>query len=147
MILLYMILFLAACADLKSFRIPNRLIVAGYLLGLIYQIIWSDQDAFFLYPIYAFFILLLTIPLFCMGAIGGGDCKLLSVCAMFTGIVRTIAIGVYAIFAAGAVSVILLAVSRLIFHKKYQNKLHFGIYILIGAILEHFLGGVPWVSV
>ena len=75
MFLLYMILFLAACADLKSFRIPNRLIVAGYLLGLIYQIIWSDQDAFFLYPIYAFFILLLTIPLFCTGTIGGGDCQ------------------------------------------------------------------------
>lgn len=144
MILLYLILFLAACTDLKSFRIPNRLILTGYLLGLIYQIIWSDHDTFFLYPIYAFLILLLTLPLFCMRAIGGGDCKLLSVCAMFTGIVRTISIGIYALFAAGIASVFLLAVRRLIFHKKDQNKLHFAIYILIGALLEYFLGGILW---
>lgn len=144
MIFMYVILFLAVSTDLKSYRIPNRLIIAGYLLGLIYQIIYSDQKSFLLYPIYAFFILLAAIPLFCMGAIGGGDCKLFSVCAMFTGCVRTLSIGVYAFLAAGAVSVILLAARRLIPNYKYNNKLHFSLYILCGAVLEAFLGGAIW---
>lgn len=144
MFLLYIILFLAACTDFKSYRIPNRLIVTGYLLGLIYQIIWSDQNKFYLYPLYAFFILLLTIPLFRFGVIGGGDCKLFSVCAMFTGIVRTISIFIYAFFFSGAICAVLVLFQRLFPGKKQIHTIHFSIYILIGALIEGVTKGRLW---
>lgn len=145
MIVLVAILFLATCMDLKSFRISNRLILAGYLMGLIYHLTEGPFQSMFHFSLSAIVIWFLTVPLFFFHVIGGGDCKLLTVCALFTGFTRTISIGIYAFLLAGMVCIVLLAVRRLFPNKiRKINKIHFSVYLLLGTLLEYGIGGAVW---
>lgn len=146
MIILLLILFLGTCQDFRSFKISNRLIVAGYLVGLAYQLLSSPLKAVMYDAVSMVLIWMLMIPLFSCKVIGGGDCKLFTICGLFTGFTRTISIIIYAFLLAGIVCIFLLAYRWYISKKSKQNmkkqKLHFSIYILLGVIVFEWIGGV-----
>lgn len=160
MYLLFIILILAVCTDLKTFRIPNQIILTGYFTGFFYQLfhqlydylMYSQQKTetiallgrVFWYPLAAFLIMLLLLPLFRFKVIGGGDVKLFSVCAMFTGFTSAISIILYALFTGAAISIFILAFRQIIKPRGKNHLIHFSIPILIGAAFHFMLGNEIW---
>lgn len=151
MFLLFFILFLAARADVKTFRVPNGLILAGYGGGVLYQIgrhifhpgefpifgIWE-------YILSAFLIVVLLIPLFQFRVIGGGDVKLFSVCGMYTGLQGGITIILYSFLIGAVISVFHLAYRRFFSKIRGANIIHFSIPVLLGTVTYSLCGGCIW---
>ncbi len=146
MTMMFFLLCLAVCFDVRTFRIPNGLILIGYAGGFLYQIFCTDSFEIMLYPLAAIGMFLLLIPFFQMHAIGGGDVKLLSVCAMFTGLESAVSIALYSLFSGGIISIFYLVYYRFFSKQKKQKRhvIHFSIPILIGAVAEHIWGGILW---
>lgn len=78
------LMVLAAVLDLKSRRIPNALTVAGIVAGLVFRAPLG-LDAVGSGLLGAGLGLLLSAPLFALGALGGGDVKLLAGVGAFMG--------------------------------------------------------------
>ena len=134
MIFLYGILCLAVVMVLFTFRISNRIILAGYLTGICYRWMTDGWIGTGRGILEAAVFFLLLIPVYRFGAFGGGDIKLFSVCALFTGIMHSISIFIYACFAGAFISIFVLAY-RLIFKKTRKKAvIHFSIPILFGVI-------------
>lgn len=75
---------LAAGWDLRTARIPNRLVATGFAAALVLQGVAGIRP--FLGGLEgAALVLALFVPLFAVGAMGGGDVKLLVVVAAFLG--------------------------------------------------------------
>jgi prepilin peptidase CpaA len=74
----------AMVSDVRTERIPNVLILAGLVLGLALRGL-GGWDLLFLSVAGAAVALLVTVPLFALGAIGGGDAKLFAVVGAFMG--------------------------------------------------------------
>lgn len=74
----------AMFTDVRENRIPNRLVLAGLALALVLRAVagWSPLLNGVLGLGLA---LLMTVPLFALGAIGGGDSKLFGVVGAFMG--------------------------------------------------------------
>jgi prepilin peptidase CpaA len=73
---------LAACSDLKTFRIPNVLVAAVALLAVTRLIVIGDPSVA-LYTVGASAVLLVVgFILFWQGFVGGGDAKLLTATAL-----------------------------------------------------------------
>lgn len=144
MIILYFILFLATLTDFKSYKIPNRLVIIGLICGLICHLSAGSVSHVLMYFLHAILIWILTMPLFAFHVIGGGDCKLFSLCALFTGVVRTMTIGIYAFIFSGVICAILLLFRQFFPRVKQVHTIHFSIYILLGALVEGATGGKLW---
>lgn len=146
MILLCFLLLAALVFDIRSFRIPNWLIVAGAGIGTAYRCLWPGELIFYHYPLGMAGIFLLLIPFYRLRAIGGGDVKLLSVCALFTGFERGVSITVYALLYGGIFSILYLVYHH-IFSKQNETErhvIHFTIPIFLGAVTEWLWGGFLW---
>ena len=83
-IILFIINFLAALSDLRSFRVSNTLIQTGAVLGLsLHLLMYGGRglaDAFL-----GLFVPLALLPLFMFSMIGAGDIKLFMVTGIFLG--------------------------------------------------------------
>ncbi len=146
MTLLLILLLAAMFFDIRFFRIPNALIVIGVGAGAVYRCISPGEETFFYYLLSMAGMFLLLIPFYRLRAIGGGDVKLLSVCALFTGWERGLSIAVYALFFGGIFSVIYLVYHRII-SKNYKNErhvIHFAVSIFLGAVMQCLWGGFLW---
>jgi prepilin peptidase CpaA len=89
---------LGAISDVRSRRIPNRLILAGLAAALVLRAAWG------LTPLWqgvagALVAFAVGFPLFALRAFGGGDVKFLVLCGAFVGLPL---IGRAALFAAAA---------------------------------------------
>lgn len=167
-LLLLLLLFLAALADIRTDRIPNGLIILGIVAGISYNVsvcrnLWQSAVSMVL----AF---LLMYPLFKIGAFGAGDVKVLMMAGSFLAIQEFLAV-LTAAFAAGACLSILKILTerngreRASYFLAYiwevaktgqwrlygeytaedmkqyrRNKIHFTIPVLLGAVLQ--IGGV-----
>ena len=86
-----LLMIFAACMDLFTMRIPNRISVAlvgGFLpLAMICGLpIWSlALDSIALHYACGLFVLVITFSLFAWGKIGGGDAKLAAASAIWIG--------------------------------------------------------------
>lgn len=83
--MLLIILAVAAWTDLKEERIPNYLIVIGFLAGIFYRLsqgtgMLSEGLLGGIVPLFLF------VPLFLIRAMGAGDIKLMSVMGIFLGV-------------------------------------------------------------
>lgn len=145
MLLLYGILAAALFMDFYQYRIPNKLILAGYLTGSLYCL--YSGSLWHIALLDTIFILILLYPLFVIGAFGGGDVKLFSVIGLFLGSEATINILITSIMIGAACSVI-----KIIFTFLQKKKIslthlyiHFSLPILLGTILVQH-GGITWIT-
>lgn len=82
----YIILFIIISAviyDLKTYHVPNRIILMGYVLSLIYRIYTRGTAGILYFLAGAILPMILLYLLFLIGALGAGDIKLLSVIGSF----------------------------------------------------------------
>lgn len=143
--ILYFILLPAVIFDICTFRIPNKLAIIGWISGFIYQLLRLGEYPAFYYLFSAVAIFFILIPFFKIRAIGGGDVKLLSVCAMFTGVESCLYISIYALFFAGIYSLFYLVYHRIFsLNKKKTNIIHFSIPVFFGVIANQLWGGFLW---
>ena len=146
MLLLFFLLLAAVYFDVRFFRIPNPLIVLGIITGLLYRYLSPGELSFYFYPVGMVGMFLLLIPLYRIHAIGGGDVKLLSVCALFTGFRIGLSIAVYALCFGGFFSILYLVYHRFISKdiKKKRHVIHFSIPIMLGVLTQSLWGGFLW---
>jgi len=146
MTLLLCLLLAAVYFDVRTFRIPNGLILFGTGLGVLYRGLSPGEQTLFYYLLGMTGMFLLLIPVYKLRAIGGGDVKLLSICSLFSGWDSGWRIAVYALFFGGIISIIYLVYHRFISKdlKKEKHVIHFSIPVFLGTLLQWFLGGFLW---
>jgi prepilin peptidase CpaA len=81
--------------DLRTRRIPNRLVLGGALAGLAFQTLLAPGAGLFTTPFGALGLLdglaglglglALLLPMYMLGAMGAGDVKLMAMCGAFLG--------------------------------------------------------------
>lgn len=145
MFVLFGILAAALVTDLFRSRIPNPLILAGYLLGMVYAVL--TENPWYVCLLDAFILLVFLYPLYLIGAFGGGDIKLFSVIGMFLGFMPAVNVVLTAIM-AGAVCSVIKIIFLLLTHRKisFSNlTIHFSLPIFMGTILIVF-GGISWIT-
>ncbi|MBP3458225.1 MAG: prepilin peptidase [Lachnospiraceae bacterium] len=145
MLFLYGILAAALFMDFYRCRIPNGLILAGYLTGFAYCLYTGALWHISLLD--SLFIFILLCPLYMIGAFGGGDVKLFMVMAVFLGLENTVNIMITSIMAGAVCSV--FKIIFMFFQKKKQSLshlyIHFSLPIVIGTILVQH-GGIIWIT-
>lgn len=80
---LLIFLVIIAFVDIKSFRIPNVLILAGALTGMIMTLMSYEAEDVFKRVISALIIFSVFYPFFLMRGIGAGDIKLFAMSALY----------------------------------------------------------------
>ena len=75
----------AVITDFTEGKIRNPLILVGFFLGLLYQIVDAGFKGSFVFAGGVLLALVSTLPLYVFGAIGAGDGKLLAVAGGFLG--------------------------------------------------------------
>lgn len=145
MFLLYGILAAALFMDFYRCRIPNPLILAGYIMGAVYCI--YSYNEWYIYITDSIAVVIILYPLFLIGAFGGGDVKLFGVIGLFLGLELTINIFITALM-AGAVCSVIKIIYTLIKRQDFSLSnlyIHFSFPILIGTILT-LHGGITWIT-
>jgi len=121
------VMLVAAATDIHTHRIPNRLIVAGLVLGLVTRALlgWAALGSGLLAASGA---MLLGILLFSLGAMGAGDGKLMAVVGAFMGVETTLA-ALFVAAVVGGVLAILLAIRRGVVLPVLMNTKDLGIWL------------------
>ena len=83
-VLLVPVLLVASWTDMRSRRIPNWLTIGGMIAGLVVRA-WAGPGPLIGGALGVGLGLLLSAPFFAMGALGGGDAKLLMAVGAFMG--------------------------------------------------------------
>ena len=130
-ILIWTILVAALYSDAKYYKIPNQLIVLGYVASFYLNIEKYGLSGAKIFIIEAIWPYLLLYLLFILGGMGSGDIKLFSVIATMVGAAMTIRTMIYAVLLAGVVAIILCIKER----KIVDRKLHFSYYITAGFFM------------
>lgn len=162
--LLLLLLFLAAYMDLKTDRIPNKLIVAGIVSG-ISGTLWFCLD-FRQTAFSVFLAFLLLYPLFKIGALGAGDVKIFIMIGSFLAVREYLTVMVLSFLIGAFFSLVKIFAERngrermryflsyisevgrtgqwKIYGEQeaqekqqyYRNKIHFAVPVLFGTVLQ-----------
>lgn len=103
---LFFFLVLAVILDLRTYRIPNALTMAGMAVGVIYQLYRAGPPGMFRAVKDLIGSILILFPLYMIRCLGAGDIKLLSVVTIFLGWKQGMMISIYSLFAGAAMGMI-----------------------------------------
>jgi prepilin peptidase CpaA len=105
---LIVLLIVAAIIDLRTRRIPNRLVLAGAAFGLIYTtLVPPVMHGTIVFPLAGLLTgFVLFLPLYLLRVMGAGDVKLLAMAGSFLGPLDTLYCGLAAMIAGGALSIL-----------------------------------------
>lgn len=135
-VVLFSLLIPAAVIDLKYKIIPDKLNLAGLILGI--PLIFQSREVLFS-GIAGFFAgggLLLLIAVTSRGCMGGGDIKLAAVMGLFLGWKYLLA-ALFLAFAAGGVLGIIIVLLKM---KRMKDAVPFGPYLALGAVTATLAG-------
>jgi prepilin peptidase CpaA len=102
--------------DLKSYKISNRLLMVGLIMGLLirfYEFSWEGIITWFIGSIIPIFLLFLV---FLLKGLGAGDIKLFSVIGCFYGVPFVLESIVVAFFVGAIMSILYLVKYYLLFY-------------------------------
>lgn len=105
------LLLVAVYCDIRSFRIPNKLILVGLITGSLLNIILPHEAGglSFQAALVGFGVgLILFLPLYLIRAMGAGDIKLMGMIGIFVGPLPMLFIALYTAVAGGILAVIVL---------------------------------------
>ncbi|MBV8283528.1 MAG: prepilin peptidase [Candidatus Eremiobacteraeota bacterium] len=125
----------AAVTDLRTRRIPNTIPLALALFGVTFNVFGGWRPALSAVAAGILVLVVGTLP-FSLGALGGGDVKLLAACGCVFGLSELLPLVVYTALIGGAVALVFLVLRR-ISGTKERVRLPYAIAIA---------GGVLWIS-
>ncbi|MBQ7505708.1 MAG: prepilin peptidase [Lachnospiraceae bacterium] len=121
----FVLLVFAVWMDLNSFRISNRLILLGLLLGLSLRIALEGWFGIVIFLGHILLPVLLLYLLYRIGALGAGDIKLISMMSGFLHLSDTAEIVLYSFFIGALIGVPkLLAEGR-------GSRIHFSVAVFL----------------
>ena len=140
------LLIVISMIDIRQMEIPNGLVIAGLVLGVIQlaaSVFTPHFEAWYSYVIgfFAGGLPLLLIALFCTyvlkrDAMGGGDIKLMAFIGLIIGWQLTITAYIIGIFTGAIIGVVMMSTGK----KKRTDAIPFGPFLSLGAILSVFFG-------
>lgn len=120
MIILYGVLFISVYYDIKSKRIPNKLIIIGYLSCFIISLIQKGSHGMIEFLIGSTVPLIILFILFLFRMIGAGDIKLLALVGGVLGLPHIL----YCIFAAFAVGAV-ISLGKMIYNRSFLIRMQY----------------------
>jgi prepilin peptidase CpaA len=105
LLLLPGILAPAVYSDFRSHRIPNKLIILGLIVALVFQLAASAAQGMWSGLLGAVIALVCFIPLYAMRAMGAGDVKLMAVAGFFMGPMGALYAALFSLLAGGLCAV------------------------------------------
>lgn len=131
------VLYAVALIDGDTMEIPNGLVIAAGILGLIACLLFPEPALWErAVGVLSVSLPLLLISLAVEGAFGGGDIKLMAACGLFLGWKLNLVALFFALMGGGAYGVYLLAAKK----KGRKDHFAFGPFLCAGAALSLFLG-------
>ncbi|AZS16853.1 prepilin peptidase [Paenibacillus motobuensis] len=130
-------LITAFITDVRSMKIPNKITLSGFIIGLAYHAVTGGIEGilFAMKGAAAGFGLMFIMYLF--RAVGGGDVKLFGAIGAWLGVSLTLSILMYSILAAGVLGMVILLLRRELI-MRIRNVMH----SLFGILILHSLGPV-----
>lgn len=147
-LLLWALLAAAVCHDVRSRRIPNRLVFSGALLGIFLNSV-PFQIPGFLLPVMepAGFLMALgglglglafLMPMYMMKAMGAGDVKMMAMIGAFLG-PRPVFVAMILTFIAGGVMAVAVAAWNGTLRRVFSNTYH----LALQGLMRGVSGQVP----
>lgn len=134
------ILFAAAYSDEKTGKIPNKIIVAGYIIGFVYNLYQDGLIGIAEFIVKALWPILFFYILFLINSFGAGDIKILSAISPLLDI-RIMILGIFVSLLVGAG----ISMFALICDFNRGRKIRFGKCLFLGftiAIVGENVGGI-----
>jgi prepilin peptidase CpaA len=145
-VLLACLLAWAVASDVRSRRIPNKLVVLGLLAGLTLQAAVTPGAGLFSEPFGALGLLkasagmvlglVLLLPMYALGAMGAGDVKLMAMLGAFLGPLDILGAGLSSVLAGG-----LLALLVALFQGSLRKVIANVKVMVLGSVLRGMSGG------
>ena len=138
LITLVLLLVIAAIGDIRRYTIPNRLCLAVAALALPYWIAVGLGQGEPLLPLFgwqvgvAFLVFAGFVFLFALGAMGGGDVKLIAALALWVPPSRTLELLFLVALFGGALALVLIVVRRI--RGDASRAVPYGVAIAAGGI-------------
>lgn len=133
---LLVLVAVAAGFDLKSRRIPNRLVVIGLIASLVLHIIFSSIDGFKAWGLGLLVGFGSFLPLYVLRAMGAGDVKLMAMVGSFLGPMSGLGAVLTTLVVGGALAIV-VALWRGIFKETLTNIR----FVLTLALFKTLSGG------
>ncbi len=118
--------------DARNYKVPNELIILGYVAGLFLNIQTSLWSGLLLFIYKALIPILILWLLYQVRAIGAGDIKLFSVMSTLVGLKLTTDVMIASVMLAG------IAICGLFLYEKkikLKRKLHYSFYLTAAFFL------------
>ena len=133
--LIWSILTSACLFDARNYKIPNELIILGYLAGLIMNLLSFKIMGIVLFITKATWPILFLYLLTVVKGLGAGDVKLFSVMSTMVGASDVVDVFVYSVMFAGVIAIALCIKEGHI----VRRKLHYSYYIAAAFFLLQYI--------
>ena len=134
--LIWSILTMASIFDARSYRIPNQLIVLGYLAGIFVNLAMYGPIGMKYFLIKALWPIACLSLLYIFGKqLGAGDIKLFSVMSTLVGVEITVNTMIISVVLAG-ITIIVLSIVK---GQLIKRKLHYSFYITGAFFLLQYI--------
>lgn len=132
--LVWSILTSACLFDARNYKIPNELIILGYLPGLIMNLRGFQIMGIVLFIAKAIWPILLLYLLTVVKGLGSGDVKLFSVMSTMVGASDVVNVFIYSVMLAGVIAITLCIKEGHI----VRRNLHYSYYIAAAFFLLQY---------
>lgn len=109
-----LLLLAASLYDMKERKIPNFLILVGWLLALIFRFLQEGRTGILSCVLAVFITVTVCFPVFLLRAVGAGDIKLLTLISAMHGWKHLLQTTIIWLILAGALSVVILIRNHLV---------------------------------
>ena len=127
---MYCLISGSALTDIYKNKIFNNWILAGVICGMAVWLSAGSPEQIWMKLIRSICVLLLFLPVYLFGGIGGGDIKLFMVIAMFLNNEDLLTVIIMS-FVIGAV----IGVAKVISKRNLKETIHFAVPIMISVLL------------
>jgi prepilin peptidase CpaA len=134
--LLALLVIGASVIDVRTQRIPNRLVVSGAVLGFLTQVLAPGQGAWASSLGGIAVGMAVLVPMYVLRAMGAGDVKMMGMVGAFVGPAGVLAVALLTFFAGGVLA-LAVAVRKGAVRQLFQNLRT----MLFGAVVNVAAGG------
>ena len=142
-VVISILLALAVWHDVRSRRIPNKLVLAGIVSAAVLHLLFPPGAGLFVTPFGSIGLLwslagfglglALLLPMYALRTLGAGDVKLLAMIGAFVGPYAVLGIGLCTLLAGGVLALV-VALQQGTLKRMLGNSLHLMLHSVFGAL-------------